>query len=294
MPNLNTAILSALPFVVPPLEEQRAIANILGTLDDKIELNRKMSETLEALAQALFKSWFVDFDPVRAKAEGRDPGLPAHVAALFPDSFEEFAGVEIPAGWSVLGLDETARFLNGLALQKFPPRDDRFLPVIKIAQLRTENTVDADKASADLAPEYVVEDGDVLFSWSGSLECILWAGGKGALNQHLFKVTSEKFPKWFYFLWIHQHLDEFQEIAAGKATTMGHIQRHHLTAAKVVVPSALLLTEMSRYFAPLIDQIVQLKCESKALAAARDLLLPRLISGELRANMAESIVGERA
>jgi type I restriction enzyme, S subunit len=277
---------------IPKTDEQRTIAHILGTLDDKIELNRKMNETLEALARALFKSWFVDFDPVRAKAEGRSTGLPACIATLFPDSFEDSELGEIPAGWSILGLDQTARFLNGLALQKFPPKDDRFLPVIKIAQLRTENTAESDKASADLAPEYVVEDGDVLFSWSGSLECVLWAGGRGALNQHLFKVTSDKFPKWFYFLGIHQHLDEFRQIAADKATTMGHIQRHHLTAAKVIVPPAPLLRAMNCHFAPLIDQIVQLKRESKAIAAVRDSLLPRLISGELRINVAESFVGE--
>jgi type I restriction enzyme, S subunit len=289
---LNLRDVAELPIILPPRAERKRIEHILGTLQDKIELNRKMNETLEAMARALFKSWFVDFDPVRAKAEGRSTGLPTRIAALFPDSFEDSELGEIPAGWSVLGLDQTARFLNGLALQKFPPQDGRFLPVIKIAQLRTENTAESDKASADLAPEYVVEDGDVLFSWSGSLECVLWAGGKGALNQHLFKVTSDKFPKWFYFLGIHQHLDEFRQIAADKATTMGHIQRHHLTAAKVIVPPAPLLREMNCHFAPLIDQIIQLKRESKAIAAVRDLLLPRIISGELRINVAESFVGE--
>jgi type I restriction enzyme S subunit len=292
--NLSGAIIRRFAISVPPLDEQAVITGILGTLDDKIEQNRKMNETLEAMARALFKSWFVDFDPVRAKAEGRDPGLPVHIVALFPDSFEDSEIGEIPTGWSVLGLDDTARFLNGLAMQKFPPKGDRFLPVIKISQLRAGDMTGADKASADLAPEYVVEDGDVLFSWSGSLECVLWPGGRGALNQHLFKVTSEEFPKWFYFLWIHQHLDDFRQIAAGKATTMGHIQRHHLSAAKVVVPPALLLKEMSRHLAPLIDQIVQFKCESKALAAARDLLLPKLISGELRLDVVESNAGECA
>jgi type I restriction enzyme S subunit len=291
---INLATLRDLPIPTPSRTEQHFIVRALGTLDDKIELNRKMNETLEAMARALFKSWFADFDPVRAKAEGRNPSLPASIAALFPDSFQDSELGEIPAGWSVLGLDETARFLNGLALQKFPPKGDRFLPVIKISQLRAGDVTGADKASADLAPEYVVEDGDVLFSWSGSLECVLWSGGRGALNQHLFKVTSEEFPKWFYFLWIHQHLDDFRQIAAGKATTMGHIQRHHLSAAKVVVPPALLLKEMSRHLAPLIDQIVQFKCESKALAAARDLLLPKLISGELRLDVVESNAGECA
>ncbi|HRT97416.1 MAG TPA: restriction endonuclease subunit S, partial [Planctomycetota bacterium] len=178
-----TDALNHLTVPVPPLSEQRAIAHILGTLDDKIELNRRMSETLEAIARALFKSWFVDFDPVRAKMEGRWrrgqslPGLPAHLYDLFPDRLVDSELGEIPEGWEVRSLDEIARFLNGLALQKYPPSEDRWLPVIKIAQLRAGNTVGADRASADLDPEYIVQDGDILFSWSGSLECALWAGG---------------------------------------------------------------------------------------------------------------------
>jgi len=158
-----------------------------------------MNQTLEAIARTFFKSWFVDFDPVRAKAEGRDPGLPKQIADLFPDSFEESELGEIPRGWRVSGLDEIANFLNGLALQKYPPKNGRSLPVIKIAQLRAGNTDGADRASADLEPYYIVDDGDILFSWSGSLECVLWAGGRGALNQHLFKVTSVNYPKWFYY-----------------------------------------------------------------------------------------------
>jgi type I restriction enzyme S subunit len=280
-----------LSYPVPPLTPARSgIVRLLEKLDRKIELNQKSNETLEAMARALFKSWFVDFDPVRAKAEGRSTGLPAHIAALFPESFEDSELGEIPSGWAVKSLDEIGHFLNGLALQKYPPSGGRSLPVIKIAQLRAGKTGGADRASADLKPDYVVHDGDVLFSWSGSLECVLWAGGQGALNQHLFKVTSDKFPKWFYYLGIHQHLDQFRQIAAGKATTMGHIQRHHLTAAKVVVPPAPLLRVMSRHFAPLVDQIVQLKRESKALASVRDLLLPKLISGELRITKAEHMV----
>jgi len=267
---------------LPPVLEQHAIAYVLGALDDKIELNRRMNKTLEEMAGALFKSWFVDFDPVRARAEGRNPDLPNALAELFPNSFEDSEVGEIPKGWTVVGLDEIGRFLNGLALQRFPPQNGRFLPVIKIAQLRAEDTSEADNASADLAPDYVVNDGDVLFSWSGSLECILWAGGQGALNQHLFKVTSELYPKWFYFLWIRHHLDEFRGIAAGKATTMGHIQRHHLSAAKVVVPPKPLLKQLSRHIAPLINLIVQLKISARTLAALRDALLPNLISGELR------------
>ena len=276
---------------LPDLDEQRAIAHILGTLDDKIELNRRTNETLEAIARALFKSWFVDFDPVRAKSEGRDPGLPPHLADLFPDSLDNSELGEIPKGWRVTGLDETATYLNGLALQKYPPNDGGSLPVIKIAQLRAGHTDGADRASVDIPPAYVVEDGDVLFSWSGSLEVEIWCGGRGALNQHLFKLTSGRFPKWFYFLWTRHHLPDFRGIAAGKATTMGHIQRGHLSAARALVPPPRLVEAMSAHFEPLLDNLIARRLQSRTLAALRDALLPKLIAGELRVSDAERSVG---
>jgi type I restriction enzyme S subunit len=276
---------------LPDLDEQRAIAHILGTLDDKIELNRRTNETLEAIARALFKSWFVDFDPVRAKSEGRDPGLPPHLADLFPDSLDNSELGEIPKGWRVTGLDETATYLNGLALQKYPPNDGGSLPVIKIAQLRAGHTDGADRASVDIPPAYVVEDGDVLFSWSGSLEVEIWCGGRGALNQHLFKLTSGRFPKWFYFLWTRHHLPDFRGIAAGKATTMGHIQRGHLSAARALVPPPRLVESMSAHFEPLLDNLIARRLQSRTLAALRDALLPKIIAGELRVSDAERSVG---
>ena len=290
---------------IPKPAEQRAIAHILGTLDDKIELNRKMNETLEAMARALFQSWFVDFDPVRAKAAMRRehprwtdaevcraalPTLAPEIAALFPDSFEPSALSNIPKGWRVMGLDEIARFLNGLALQKYPPIDGKSVPVIKIAQLRAGNTLGADRATADLESDYLVQDGDILFSWSGSLECVFWAGGLGALNQHLFKVTSTQFPRWLCYLAVHQHLDEFRHIAAGKATTMGHIQRRHLSDAKIAVPPRSLLEAMTPVIEPIIESTWRRNVESRILAALRDTLLPKLISGELRIKNVERFV----
>jgi type I restriction enzyme S subunit len=279
---------------LPPLSEQRAIGDILDTFDNKIELNRRMNETLEAIARLLFKSWFVDFDPVRAKVEGHDSGLPSPIANLFPDSFEDSELGEIPTGWEVCGLNEIARFLNGLALQKYPPKNGRSLPVIKIAQLRAGNTNGADSASADLEADYIVEDGDVLFSWSGSLECILWAGGRGALNQHLFKVTSTDYPKWLYYLWIHQHLSDFRHIAAAKATTMGHIQRHHLSQAKVLLPPQNLLSAVDQYIRPLIEAIPKNRTQIRTLENLRNLLLPKLISGGIRIEDVTRIVGGNA
>ena len=251
-----------------------------------------MKETLEGVARAIFKSWFVDFDPVRSKTEGRDTGLPKHIADLFPDSFVDSELGEIPRGWEIRGLDKIAVFLNGLALQKYPPKDGGSLPVIKIAQLRTGNTDRADKASIDLDPNYIVADGDVLFSWSGSLECVFWAGGPGALNQHLFKVSSTYYPKWFYYLWIHEHLKNFRHIAAGKATTMGHIQRHHLSDAKAIIPNPGVFNAANNLIAPIIDRIIHLRIESRTLAALRDTLLPKLINGELRVKECREIYRE--
>jgi type I restriction enzyme S subunit len=130
--------------------------------------------------------------------------------------------------------------------------------------------------------KYIVRHGDVIFSWSGSLAVDIWKYGKGALNQHLFKVTSDHYPKWFYYYWIKVHLPDFRIIAESKATTMGHIQRGHLTAAKVLVPSAEELEEMSERMEPLIEKIGRNNAQILTLQKLRDTLLPKLISGEVR------------
>ena len=284
---INLRDLKTVKVPLPPLAEQKAIAAVLGALDDKIELNRRMNATLEAMARALFQSWFVDFDPVR---RNKDEGgrMKDEISALFPDSFQDSALGIIPKGWEVRSLDKTANYLNGLALQKYPPGEGPTLPVIKIAQLRKGDSVGADRCNSNLPPDYVVQDGDVLFSWSGSLEVELWCGGPGALNQHLFKVTTPEFPKWFYYLWTLHHLEEFRLIAAAKATTMGHIQRGHLTAAKALIPPRPLLDAMTRTMSPLIDQIIANRLQSRTLATLRDTLLPKLLSGELSVARLES------
>lgn len=271
---------------MPPLPEQRAIAHVLGTLDDKIELNRRVNDTLEAMARALFRSWFVDFDPVRAKAEGRDTILPPHIAAVFPDRFVESEIGEVPEDWTVMPLSGIARFLNGLALQKYPAADPMdSLPVIKIAELRNGVSNKSDRASRDIPADYVVNDGDLLFSWSGSLLAKFWTGGEGALNQHLFKVSSQRYPSWFVAGCIHVHLDEFRRIAASKATTMGHIQRSHLDSAQVVCPPDDVIAELGRAIEPLVTRSIQADLESRTLTLLRDTLLPKLISGKLRLRM---------
>jgi type I restriction enzyme, S subunit len=275
---LPTDKLSGLEILRLATVDQAAIAQILSSLDDKIELNRRTNQTLEAMARALFKDWFVDFGPVHAKMEGQAAYLAKDLWNTFPTKLV----ASIPETWDRIPLDQAANFLNGLALQKFPPTGFSDLPAIKIADLRAGFPRGDAWATGEIPASYVINDGDVIFSWSGSLIQRIWTGGKGALNQHLFKVTSDRFPKWFYYLWVDYHLPEFQRIAAAKATTMGHIQRHHLRAATVVVPSASVLASANTVLAPMLEAMIENDLESKRLSSMRDSLLPMLISGELR------------
>jgi type I restriction enzyme S subunit len=277
---------------LPPVDEQEAIGRTLGALDDKIELNRQTNETLEALARAIFKDWFVDFGPTRAKAEGRPPYLAPELWELFPDALDD---EDKPEGWDAKPLDEIADFLNGLALQKYPATDSEdSLPVIKIAELRNGVSEKSGRASREVPERYVVQDGDFLFSWSGSLLARFWTEGEGALNQHLFKVTSDNYPTWFFAQWVHEHLRDFQRIAASKATTMGHIQRGHLTAAVAYAPPRAHLDVFGEVVGPLVDMTIANELESRTLAQTRDLLLPKLMSGEIRLRDGEKLVEDAA
>ena len=231
MPKLTQANLNRIEITHPSRLEQRAIAGVLGALDDKIEQNRRTARTLERLAKAIFRAWFVDFEPLKAKAAGATsfPSMPQPAFDALPTRFVDSEVGLVPEGWEVKPIAKIAIFLNGLALQKYPPRGDgEDLRVIKIAELRKGSAKGAAWANGDVPEQYVIGDRDLLFSWSGTLEAEFWFGGKGALNQHLFKVTSLRFPRWFCFLWIRQHLPWFRAIASSKATTMGHIKRGHL------------------------------------------------------------------
>ena len=283
MPRAKWDYVSQYRLSVPPLWEQQAIAKTLGVLDSKINVDQRMNETLEEMVLALFKSWFVDFDPVRAKMENRDTGLSEYITSLFPDQLVNSEFGEIPEGWEMKPLDKIAQFLNGLALQKFPasnPQDS--FPVIKIAELRNGISLKTGRTSREIPPKYIVKDGDFLFSWSGSLLAKFWAGGDGALNQHLFKVTSDQYPAWFFSQWIYFHLREFRGIASAKATTMGHIQRGHIAAAMTVCPPDRVIKCLGKIFAPLVDKMLKNDVESHTLRVLRDTLLPRLISGDIR------------
>lgn len=258
---------------LPSYIEQTRIGDFIGLINDKIDLNHQMNSTLEQIAQTLFKHWFIDFE---FPDENGNPYKSS--GGRMVDS--ELG--EIPEGWEVKPIDEVADFLNGLALQKYPAENDDYLPVIKIRELKQGITEVTDKASSKIEEKYIINDGDILFSWSGSLECCIWCNGKGALNQHIFKVTSSNYPKWFYYLWINNYLPYYRHIAKGKATTMGHIQRHHLSETFTLVPPPEILKKMDKIMDPLFEKIINNSLQARFCSNLRDSLLPKLMSGKIR------------
>ncbi|MDG6275747.1 restriction endonuclease subunit S [Glaesserella parasuis] len=311
--NLKTDILKNHIVNIPDdIEEQKRIATILNNIQEKIELNTQINQTLEQIAQTIFKSWFIDFDPVHAKANALASGQTAEqatqvamavisgkntqelhrlqtanpkqyqqlweIAETFPSGFDEEG---VPRGWESKSLDEIAIYQNGLALQKFRPEsEDEYLPVVKIAQLKQGYADGKEKASVNIKPECIIDNGDVIFSWSGSLVVDIWCGGKAALNQHLFKVTSKNYPKWLYYFYTVHHLAEFQRIAADKAVTMGHIKREHLSLALCVIPNNEFIQKFC-FLEDYISQIVNNRLQNVSLIKIRDELLPKLLSGEI-------------
>lgn len=266
VPIINKSTFSDWNIVIPEkVDDQRRIASILSSLDRKIELNNKINADLEEMAQAIFKNWFVDFEPFK---DGK-----------FVDSE---LGM-IPEGWKVGRLTEIASYMNGLAMQKFPPENNEdSLPVLKIKELGQGFCgTDSDRCSCNIKDECKIHNGDVIFSWSGTLLVDVWCGGDCGLNQHLFKVTSNDYPKWFYYYWTKHHLQEFIHIAKDKAVTMGHIKRGHLEEAMVAIPDNDSMEKAHELFEPILSKMISLRLESSRLSLLRDTLLPRLMSGEI-------------
>ena len=252
-PNINFQEIKSIELRLPELPEQKAIAAVLSSLDDKIDLLHRQNLTLEAMTETLFKQWFV---------------------------------VETREDWEEKPLSKIANFLNGLACQKYPPKNEiDKLPVLKIKELSSGLSEYSDWASSDAKPEYIIETGDVIFAWSASLMVKVWNGEKCILNQHLFKVTSTEFPKWFYLMWCKHHLDEFISISSSHATTMGHIKRGDLDKAMVLIPNVDELEIMSSKMTPILNKQIANQKQIRTLETLRDILLPKLMSGEIRVKL---------
>jgi type I restriction enzyme S subunit len=245
---------------LPSSTEQRAIGLILATLDGKIDGNWQLASLFEEAATISFRAWFVDFVGV--------------------GNFEEWESVRVPMGWDVGSLTDLARFVNGRAFTKDANGQGR--PILRIKELNSGIGGGTPRTDKEVVDDNLARDGDMLFAWSGSLAAYRWAGPESVINQHIFKVIPDGWPTWFVYGWLQEHMAAFQAIARDKATTMGHIQRHHLTEAVVALPDAGALTGADDVLGSLDKQRAMFVKEAMTLGEIRDALLPKLISGEIR------------
>ena len=252
IPSTDRYEIYAIEVDLPDIDEQKREVKLLECFDDKIANITEINDNLYAQAKAIFADRFINL-------------------------------LSVPDGWRKGNLLDIANYLNGLAMQKFRPHEGEIgLPVLKIKELRQGSCDNSSElCSPSIKSDYIIHDGDVIFSWSGSLLVDIWCGGNCGLNQHLFKVTSDVYDKWFYYLWTAHHLDRFIAIAADKATTMGHIKREELSKAEVLIPSEEAYKEISSIMQPNFKLMISNRIEARKLAALRDELLPKLMSGEI-------------
>lgn len=247
--NINAKTYAQMPIPLPERSAQNSIVALCDCISDKIRVNAQLNGYLEELFDSCFKQSLNMVDET----------------------------------WDTASLLDIADYKNGLAMQKFRPNiGDKGLPVLKIRELGQESCgKDAERCRSDIDESVTVHDGDLIFSWSGTLLLRFWAGGGAGLNQHLFKVTSGVYPSWFYYAWTKHHLARFTMLAKDRATTMGHIKRSALEESEVLLPPKEKLAMQTKCMQPIIDQVIANKIEIRKLAALRDALLPKLMSGEI-------------
>lgn len=245
-PQITFDVLKMESIYLPSIDNQNKVTSILDNINNKIRLNNKINNNLHELMKIKFNNCI--------------------------DNLEEYEESL---------LSKIANYKNGLAMQKFRPIDESGLPVIKIKEMNSGITSETERCRSDIDSDVIIDNGDILFAWSGTLCMSIWCGGRAGLNQHIFKVTSDKYPKWFYYFWTLKHLDNFIEIAAGKATTMGHIKRTELDKAIVKIPNEKIMEKMDKIFTPMLNKYVNNCIESKSLSELRDTLLPKLMNGEI-------------
>ena len=247
MPILNKSTFENIEIDLPARNIQDKIVKILNNIDNKIELNNQTNDNLYKMMKIKFEDWITNLNK-----------------------------------YEVSSLSKMANYTNGLAMQKFRPKDnEESLPVIKIKEMNDGITENTERCSTNIKDEVIINNGDVLFAWSGTLCMSIWGKGKAGLNQHIFKVTSDKYPKWFYYFWTLKHLNKFKMIAAGKATTMGHIKRGELDISEVLIPEDKELQEMHKIMQPLFNKYINNLIQNETLTQLRDTLLPKLMNGEI-------------
>lgn len=241
MPRGDKSAIRNYEFELPTIEYQRKISNAILKLEDKIKLNNRINDNLDGVLATIFEE------------------------KINNNEFNEASLVDI------------ATYKNGLAMQKYRPKSNEpSLPVLKIRELNQGHTDNSsDRCSTKINEDVIVKTGDIIFSWSGTLLVKNWSGDTVGLNQHLFKVTSNKYPQWFIYEWTKYHLRKFQSIAAGKATTMGHIKRSDLKSSRVFIPNENKLNEFDNVMKPLYDKRIEIIKENQRLADLKQALLQK-------------------
>ena len=276
---LSNDTIGNIPVLLPSIEEQHTIGKVLADIDRKIELNKQINDNLEAMAKQLYDYWFVQFD------FPNEEGKP-YKSSGGEMAWNEKLKREIPKGWHCGTLLDIAEYTNGLACQKYRPTDENKLPVIKIKEMHDGLSSDTEWVKAEIPEDVKVYDGDVLFSWSASLEVMLWAYGNGGLNQHIFKVTSKNgYPRSFYFYQLKHYIGVFKQMAEARKTTMGHITQDHLKQSTIALPPNVdIANKLEEKLCPIFDAIVKNNQEIMSLTKQRDELLPLLMNGQATVN----------
>ena len=276
VPLVTLSELKSAPITYPEsIEEQRKIASIFDDITTKIDLNTRLCSELEAMAKTLYDYWFVQFD------FPDENGKPYRTSGGAMERCQEL-GREVPKGWKVGNLYDIADYINGLACQNFRPAEgEESLPVIKIKEMHDGITLDTERVSARIPEKNIINDGDILFSWSATLEVMYWTGGKGGLNQHIFKVVPKAhYQKEFVYNQLSSYIINFVKMAEARKTTMGHITSDHLQQSRIVLPPVPVLRQFHDEVSAQHQMIIKCRKENRELEKLRDWLLPMLMNGQ--------------
>lgn len=274
--NLNISDLKKLMIPYRSLPDQQKIAAVLSSLDDKIALNNRINAKLEQMAKRLYDYWFVQFDFPNTDGNPYKSSGGKMV-------WNEILKREIPDGWEVGNLYDIAEYVNGLACQNYRPKEsEKSLPVIKIREMNEGITADTEKVSASIPGKYRIYAGDILFSWSASLEIKIWTGETGGLNQHIFKVIPKGyFSKGYVYQQLSAYLVNFQKMAESRKTTMGHITSDHIKQSRILIPPKEIISAFTKKTLSIFNYQLSIEKETQKLTALRDRLLPLLMNGQV-------------
>ena len=287
MKNLTLDMVRDAEIILPKLEEQQRISAFLSTIDSKLEINQNINQTLEEMAQSIFKSWFVDFDPVKAKMNGEQPeGMDEATAALFPDKLVESELGLIPEGWNIQPLSDVSRVINGRAYKNSEFRE-KGTPIVRIQNLTgAGKTVYSD---IDLPQDKLIDHGDLIFAWSATFGPYLWRGPKSIYHYHIWKmeVDENKFGKYLLFMHLARLTEYLKNQGTGSIFT--HLTKGIMESQKLVVPFEGVVQAFAKVVTPLFVQIDALHKQNKTLESLREILLPKLLSGELELEQTEEL-----